>query len=57
MRLWGFGMLGTHVLNEEVFGTVAFIGLSRANTWDFMGLLDCRSSPSTGHTSWAGLSR
>ncbi|CDJ35601.1 uncharacterized protein EMH_0006240 [Eimeria mitis] len=30
----------THVLNEEVFGTVAFIGLSRANTWDIMGLLD-----------------
>ncbi|CDJ69335.1 hypothetical protein, conserved [Eimeria necatrix] len=30
----------THILNEEVFGTVAFIGLSRANTWDIMGLLD-----------------
>lgn len=34
---------GTHVLNQEVFGTVAFIGLSRANTWDLMGLLDCTS--------------
>lgn len=32
----------THILNEEVFGTVAFIGLSRANTWDIMGLLDCK---------------
>lgn len=32
----------THVLNEEVFGTVAFIGLSRANTWEIMGLLDCK---------------
>ncbi|OEH77728.1 tubulin delta [Cyclospora cayetanensis] len=33
----------THVLNEETFGTVAFVGLSRANTWDIMGLLDCRT--------------
>ncbi|KAL8274951.1 hypothetical protein Esti_001151 [Eimeria stiedai] len=44
------GLLGTHIniehasrthtLNQEIFGTVVFIGLSRANTWGIMGLLD-----------------
>ncbi|KAL8439653.1 hypothetical protein Efla_004561 [Eimeria flavescens] len=33
-------LVGTHQMKEEVFGTVVFIGLSRADTWDIVGLLD-----------------